>query len=650
MCQQRIETADGKKDYLPWTFWDDGIWRCMEPLGDEGLPLWKPALPDHERERKRYLFSKDKIMVHEGAKAARHVDWLLRSSEPEAQELRARHPWALELAGYEHWGWLGGAPNPRRTDWGEVLRANPSEVVIVADNDMAGQQAVTAIARALQGLQGAVMAIMFDESFPDHFDLADPFPKSLWHKDKYHGPRMIDCWCSATWATMCLGKEGKKEIFSLRPAFLKQWINSIKPKVFINRRYPHRLLIEEEFNTAVRPFSDVSNMADLLKQQFITQVAGIAYEPGRNQGIVTVEGSRCFNTWTPTSIPRRKGDVKPWLDFMVHLFPDNADRDRQLRWCATFIACPGIRIKFGILIISVMQGVGKGTLMEKVLAPLAGWQNVSVPNEKTLTDSSFNSWIARKRLVLVHEIYAGHSKKAYDNIKSAVTDTRLDINEKYLIPYNISNWAHFVLSSNSEYALRLVKNDRRWDVPSVTESKQTAAYWVEFNDYLVSGGLQAIHDWAYDYVEEHGAIDPADEAPSSAAKERLIHTSRSEGLQLVHDLGAMVAKDSNPVVLKDTDVRKWVATERGLLLSDIRLESASIIRSELKQAGLMFLYQGKTMGKRWYVFGNHNAKKKDNGKWEDLQQYYKDPGLWLQEEAAKAKTAGNGSGAADEPF
>ena len=36
--EQRIEKDDGKKDVLPWTFWNDGVWRMMEP--DGLLPLW----------------------------------------------------------------------------------------------------------------------------------------------------------------------------------------------------------------------------------------------------------------------------------------------------------------------------------------------------------------------------------------------------------------------------------------------------------------------------------------------------------------------------------------------------------------------------------------------------------------------------------
>lgn len=115
MCQQRVEPeprkgVDSKKSYLPWTLWSDKVWRRMEP--DSGLlPMWKPA------ERPKFKF---RIMVHEGAKCARYVDWLV--NHPEAREQLAKHPWASDLADYEHWGWIGGAPNPQRTNWSELTK------------------------------------------------------------------------------------------------------------------------------------------------------------------------------------------------------------------------------------------------------------------------------------------------------------------------------------------------------------------------------------------------------------------------------------------------------------------------------------------------------------------------------------------------
>jgi hypothetical protein len=423
LCRQRIDKEDGTKFYLSWTRFNDGHWRKMEPDGDF-LPLWKP----------RETRNKCKIMIHEGEKAATFVDGLVNDIARKKE--RADHPWATELAEYEHWGWISGAENPKRTDWSEVSAENPVEVRIVADHDLVGERAIGPIARALKSMKAPISIVMFSDAFKDRFDLADPFPESFQIKGRYRGPRLEALSRSATWATRALQvgvkKNGDPEyVYVARSEFLKEWVRSIKPLVFVNRTNPSRYLDVEQFNAKVGPFSDIKNTADILRQEIVTQVDSLAYEPGSNRGIIESDGQRLINMWTPTRVARRAGeDIKPWLDFLTHLFPIKEDRYQVLKWCATLIARPDVRMKYGLLLISETQGVGKGTLMEKVLAPLVGWQNVSVPSEKQLIESSFNSWVARRRLVIVHEIYAGHSKKAYDSLKSHVTDGTVTVMRK----------------------------------------------------------------------------------------------------------------------------------------------------------------------------------------------------------------------------
>jgi hypothetical protein len=327
----------------------------------------------------------------------------------------------------------------------------------------------------------------------------------------------------------------------------------------------------------VRAFSHVDNTARLLKKEFTAIVDGVAYEPGAAQGIVIVEGMRCINAWTPTRIGRAQSidaeSVKPWTDFLDYLFCVAQDRHHVKKWMSTLIARPQVRMKHGLLMISVAQGVGKGTLMEKILAQLVGWHNVSVPSQKQLIDNDFNSWRVRRRLVLVHEVYAGDSKKAYTNLSSAVTEDTLTVNEKNRPEYEIRNAVHFALSSNSRLALKLVKNDRRWFMPQVTEEKRNEEYWVKFNAWLVSGGLEIIHQWAYEYVAEHGEVGEGTEAPMSAAKEETIELSRSEDQRLVFNLGKVTCAKDKSIVLLDRQVREWLASLRRMADMDVRLPS-----------------------------------------------------------------------------
>jgi len=131
-----------------------------------------------------------------------------------------------------------------------------------------------------------------------------------------------------------------------------------------------------------------------------------------------------------------------------------------------------------VLLVSERQGVGKSTLGEKILAPLVGIDNFVAPTEKTIVDSSFNSWIAHKRLALVNEIYAGNSNAAYNKLKSVVTEKTITINKKFVDEYTIENWVHLICCSNSIRALKLDLDDRRWFVPRVSEEKRPNDFWM----------------------------------------------------------------------------------------------------------------------------------------------------------------------------
>jgi hypothetical protein len=114
---------------------------------------------------------------------------------------------------------------------------------------------------------------------------------------------------------------------------------------------------------------------------------------------------------------------------MEYLFINESERHEALRWCATLIARPDIRMHYGMLLISERQGVGKTTLGAGILAPLVGIQNVGFPGENDIT-AAFNEWVAHKRLAIVSEIYSGSSWKAYHALKAVITDKDITVNQK----------------------------------------------------------------------------------------------------------------------------------------------------------------------------------------------------------------------------
>lgn len=574
MVQERRLRDDGTKAYLPWVFMSDGVWRSMEPDGE--LPFWK--MPTGEGPG-------GKIMIHEGAKAAAAVTQLLISG--------AEHPWRDELAEYEHWGMIGGALAPHRTDYSELVREAPREVVYVCDNDHAGISALQKVSKAWgRGLKG----IVFGKQFPASWDLADPMPVGLFGSGgRWLGPRLKDLMEPATWATEVVPPPSGKgrSVTVMRPEFVEEWQHCVTPEVFVHRDWPWRVLGGPEFNSRVAPFSHLDDTARVLKHEFASKAAVLRYDPSRPPGVYGGSKSGLFiNTHCPSDVRPEGGDAGPWLEFMEMLVPGEGDREELMRWCATLIARPATRMLYGVLMISETQGVGKGTLGEKILAPLVGEANVSYPSEQEIVESQYNYWLAHKRLAVVHEIYAGQSSKAYNKLKSSITDRNVTVQKKYQANYEIENWIHVFACSNSMRAMKLSMDDRRWFVPRLTEEKAPQGYWDTFNRWLTyEGGLGIILGWAHDWLREHSAVERGAIAPWSALKKTIVEEGYSPGQALVarvlEEIARRVEVGELPedTFVLDHDLVELIKSELYEGRQNERLERPATVRGVAKGLG-----------------------------------------------------------------
>jgi Family of unknown function (DUF5906) len=576
------ERPSGKKAYYPWTFFDDGKWRMMEP--DKGLPFWKPKAK-----------SSPIIMVHEGAKAASFIQAMVDGG-------RSDHPWFEELKMYEHWGLIGGALAPQRARYEELILESPNEVVYVCDNDFAGFSVLQEFSRHYgKSLKG----ILFDKRWKNGWDMADDMPSVLFTKSgRYKGPTLSSLMRPATRATEKIpdASNPKKIITVTRRDFREEWFHSVKPELFIHKDWPHVTHTMKEFNNWVRPFSDADDTARLLMADAAQKATVLKYDPDKSPGIysASIEG-RFINTHVPSEIKSEKGDAAPFIEFMEHLIPEDNDRIELLRWCATLIARPDVKMMYGVLLISEVQGVGKGTLGEKILAPLIGIHNVSYPSESEIVESNYNYWLAHRRLAVVHEIYAGHSAKAYNKLKSTITDRYITVSRKFIANYDVQNWIHIFACSNSMRAIKLSSDDRRWFVPKVTDEKKNGKYWTDLNYWLTEeGGLNIIKWWATDWLKKNNAVMAGDAAPSTKTKDDVIDEGYSAGQKFIHELLVGIKEEANghALLIADTDLVKLVHDEIYQGRYSQYQEKPSTIRKIAKRLGF-FINPTRAFVKKW---------------------------------------------------
>lgn len=575
--EKRLNKKTGQKFYIPWTMWNDGKWRSMEP--NAKLPFWKP--------KKRL---KAKIMVHEGGKAARYADWLVNSNDPAASKLRETHPWYDTLSEYEHWGMIGGALAPGRTDYAQLIKEKATEVVYICDNDDDGKGVVKTFS---QMFGQAMKAVKFDARWKNTWDMAEPLtaeecPELFGANGEYKGPMLNKLMVSATWATdLIKKKEGKgRTTITLRKSFIDEWFHCVRPEVFIHKDRPNVELSASEFNSTVDPFSDSKDTASLLKKEDISKGNILSYNPSKKPGnYVLKNGERYINTHVPTYIIPQKGDVGPWLDYIQHLIPDKEERHQLMKWCATLVAKPSIKMHYGVLLISETQGVGKSTLGERILVPLMGEWNTSSPTEKVVVESAFNDWCAQKRLAVVHEIYSGQSAKAYNTLKSVITDKYILVNKKFLPSFTVENWLHVFACSNTLRAIKLSSDDRRWFVPKVTEEKKNAKYWKAFNQWLNDEkGLEKIYQWFIDFAAKNECVSQGEDAPWTTVKQEVIEEGLSPGQLLVGDVLDAI-KDKENIYVTDYDLQDFIRNRLHEGRTSNTLEKPLTIRKIAKARG-----------------------------------------------------------------
>lgn len=568
MCQHRIDNDDGTKNYISWTKFGN-VWKPLSP--DGGMPFWKP----------NKQFSK-LVMIHEGCKASRWVDWMCRSDNAAAKEERKKHPWYDFLKDFEHWGITGGALAPQYADYRELKAYKPTEVIYSCDRDLDGESAVQVVSK----MYGDLMhCIRYGEHFKYSWDMRDPLPEEYFIDGQYTGPAIEDLIRPATYATRTIYVgPTRKAKHELNRAFRGQWYHIIEPDAYVYVRTPHKLYNEKQFNDICKPYSNVEDLARIFKDYYEVKVDGVIFNPGRKGGIN--EGPPLtFNMYSAPSLKPKKGDASPFLNFLEGLFPIESDRIEVIRWCATLSERPAIKMKYNILMCSEMQGVGKSTLCD-IMGKLVGRYNVRYPSEHLIAKADFTSW-KQCRLAICNEIYAGQSSSVYNSLKDLATDKIVNINTKKIVDYDIENFCHVMACSNSMRALKIPDEDRRWLIPNVGEKQRSKEYWNKFHSWLNTGGHAIIKWWFVEWLKTNNAVGEGDHAPPTVAKITMIEEGFSSGQKLVADALSSLKEyaNGNPFLTTDITLQELITERLHNGKTSPFLEKPNTVRSVAKGSG-----------------------------------------------------------------
>jgi hypothetical protein len=185
-----------------------------------------------------------------------------------------------------------------------------------------------------------------------------------------------------------------------------------------------------------------------------------------------------YNLWKGFSyLPDANGNCDLFLDHIKNVVCNRnvSLYEYVMTWFAQMVQQPTHRPGI-VLALRGEQGTGK-SIIGQVVSKLYGDAALSVNKIDQLT-CRFNGHLAGRIFIVGEETLWGGDKTSDSELKSFITDPKLQIEEKGRAQYTIDNHAHILLTSNSDWMAPVGLGDRRYCVLDVSNKhRQDHAYF-----------------------------------------------------------------------------------------------------------------------------------------------------------------------------
>jgi hypothetical protein len=248
------------------------------------------------------------------------------------------------------------------------------------------------------------------------------------------------------------------------------------------------------------------------------------------------EGGEPFKNTYKRPVHAGVGDIGPWLRFMVHLLPNEIEREWFCSWLAHKWRNPGVP---GVAVVMVacdgngpVYGAGRGILRD-VLARLIGPKYVQPVDFDVLTGKSaqgvYTDWGAYALLVTVNEAKDtadsgrwAEKRAVYERLKELVEPRAIErlFHVKGSPAFRALSFASYLIFSNNRDSLQVPPDDRRFTALA-NGKRMTGAMAQELTWWMQNpGSIAALARWldARD-LTEFDAFTPLVTATKTAMQE-----------------------------------------------------------------------------------------------------------------------------------
>lgn len=265
----------------------------------------------------------------------------------------------------------------------------------------------------------------------------------------------------------------------------------MSPGAFKEHAYANRFFHEERV-TAKGATSLVRTPAApaWLAWERRAELACLTYRPGEPR--LTADGA--YNYWDGWGVEPARGDVRPWIALLAHLFEGKEDSRRWFeRWCAWPLQHPGGKLFSAAVLWGAHQGTGK-TLVGYTLMRIYGRNATEIDDEQL--SATHNEWAENRQFVLADDITSADKRAARglaDKLKGMITRRELRLNPKYIPSYTVPDCINYLFTANHPDAFFLEDTDRRNFVHHVEGRPLPREFYKQYEAwYLNDAGAAAL--------------------------------------------------------------------------------------------------------------------------------------------------------------
>ena len=459
----------GKKQLYPFTYWTKttedgklvGVWKTRGWLGKKCF-------------HKSHKISKAELplMIVEGEKCMHFA---------EKNSFLSKH--------YLPTTWYGGVENLYDFNF-EIFK--DKEVILCPDNDEPGRKAMHTLAYQLitkgitENIKYFNLAERFNEHFASAWDIADEFPENYNIEDTL-APQSIfiahykDVKDNLIWKE--IEEEEEKRIEKETAQNLSKSYCYVMANDMFNKLGSAEFYQKQQLNNYHKHQIKRGTLTDLLLKdpdfaRAETFTTSAKYKPGlikiNRPGIIPlINNGIVLNIYIPNYLIEKKGDVKFIIDFFIWLIGEKKWRIIE-QWIAYMLIYPGEKIKWSVVLVSAVEGVGKG-LLARILSRILGADNVNEnANYKHLVNTH-NTLLIGTQVLVLNEVSLGDFKsktEGTNTLKNFVADDFYSCNFKGKPMVKLPNLTNIMLFSNDERVVGVSQGARRYFFCNITKTEE----------------------------------------------------------------------------------------------------------------------------------------------------------------------------------